>query len=439
MGASKMAMASRNIEAGAAAIGRVGRFRWVICALLFFAATVNYIDRQVIGLLQPTLQKQFGWNDIDYSNIIFWFVAAYAAGLLVVGRAIDWIGTRKGFSLAVFVWSIAAIAHALARSAFGFSTARFALGLGESGSFPASIKAVAEWFPKKERALATSIFNSGTNVGAIVTPPIVLWLTSRYGWQGAFVFTGAIGFVWLIFWMLLYRSPEQHPGVSESELAYIRGDAMESSTSIRWLTLMKYRQTWAFALGKFLTDPIWWVYLYWLPNFLDRNHHVKLSDMVLPLIVIYNGATVGSIFGGAMSSWLLKRGTSVNRARKLAMLVCALAVVPIIAAAHATNLWTAVLLITIAAGAHQGWSANIFTLTSDMFPKRAVASVVGFGGMAGAVGGMLIAKAVGYILQWTGSYLPIFIIAGSAYLVALLVIQLLAPKLEPVNLDALGH
>lgn len=436
---SRTLMTSTSAGEKPAPILNVGRVRWVICALLFFAATVNYIDRQVIGLLQPTLQARFGWSDIDYSNIIFWFVTAYAAGLLVVGRAIDWLGTRKGFSLAVFVWTLAAIAHAFARSAFGFSAARFALGLGESGSFPASIKAVAEWFPKKERALATSIFNSGTNVGAIVTPAIVPWLTYRYGWQSAFIFTGAIGFVWLILWMLFYRSPEQHPSVSASELAYIRGDAVEGVTSIRWLTLMKYRQTWAFAIGKFLTDPIWWVYLYWLPNFLDRTYHVKLSGMFLPLVVIYNGATVGSIFGGALSSWLLKRGTTVNRARKLAMLVCALAVVPIIAAAHTTHLWTAVLLITIAAGAHQGWSANIFTLTSDMFPKRAVASVVGFGGMAGAVGGMLIAKVVGYVLQWTGSYLPIFIIAGSAYLVALLIIHLLAPKLEPANLDAVSH
>lgn len=423
-------------EQNPSALRTGGHVRWVICALLFFAATVNYIDRQVIGLLQPTLQANFGWNDIDYSNIIFWFVTAYAAGLLFVGRAIDWLGTRKGFSVAVFLWSLAAIAHAFARSAFGFSSARFALGLGESGSFPASIKAVAEWFPKKERALATSIFNSGTNVGAILTPAMVPWLTYRYGWQSAFIFTGAIGFVWLILWILFYRSPEQHPRVSAAELAYIRSDGVESVTAIRWLTLMKYRQTWAFALGKLLTDPIWWVYLYWLPNFLDRDYHVKLSGMFWPLVVIYNGATVGSIFGGALSSWLLKRGATVNRARKVAMLVCALAVVPIVAAAHTKSLWTAVLLITVAAGAHQGWSANIFTLTSDMFPKRAVASVVGFGGMAGAVGGMLIAKVVGYILQWTGSYLPIFIIAGSAYLIALLVIQLLAPKLEPANLDA---
>jgi ACS family hexuronate transporter-like MFS transporter len=438
MSTSSKTVASESVEQKLPPIVNVGRVRWVICALLFFAATVNYIDRQVIGLLQPTLQARFGWNDVDYSNIIFWFVAAYAAGLLVVGRAIDWLGTRKGFSLAVFVWSLAAIAHAFARSAFGFSAARFALGLGESGSFPASIKAVAEWFPKKERALATSLFNSGTNVGAIVTPAIVPFLTYRYGWQGAFIFTGGIGFVWLILWMLLYRSPEQHPRVSASELAYIRGDAVEGVTPIRWLTLMKYRQTWAFAIGKFLTDPIWWVYLYWLPNFLDRTYQVKLSGMFWPLVVIYNGATVGSIFGGTLSSWLLKRGATVNRARKLAMLVCALAVVPIMAAAHARYLWTAVLLITIAAGAHQGWSANIFTLTSDMFPKRAIASVVGFGGMAGAVGGMLIAKVVGYVLQWTGSYLPIFIIAGSAYLVALLAIQLLAPKLEPADLDAVS-
>jgi len=411
-----------------------GHYRWIVCALLFFAATVNYVDRQVIGLLQPTLQAQFNWNDIDFSNIVFAFQTAYAGGLLIVGRAMDWLGTRKGFSFAVFVWSLAAIGHAFARSTFGFSSARFALGLGESGSFPASIKTVAEWFPKKERALATSIFNSGTNVGAIVAPAAVPFLTYRYGWQGAFVATGALGFIWLVLWAIFYRSPEEHPRVSAAELAYIRSDPPEGAVQVQWLKLLQYRQTWAFAIGKFLTDPIWWVYLFWLPNFLYRTHNVNLSGMFLPLIVIYNGATLGSLFGGELSSRLIRRGTSINRARKLAMLVCALAVVPIITAAHTAHLWTAVLLITLAAGAHQGWSANILTLSSDLFPKRAVGSVVGIGGFAGAVGGMLVAKVVGYILQWTGSYFPVFVIAGSAYLVALAVIQILAPTLEPANL-----
>ncbi|HWR37428.1 MAG TPA: MFS transporter [Clostridia bacterium] len=412
-----------------------GRQRWVVCALLFFAATVNYIDRQVIGLLKPTLQADLHWNEIDYSNIVFSFQLAYAIGLIVVGRVMDWLGTRKGFSLAVFLWSLAAMAHAGARSVFTFSLARFGLGLGESGSFPASIKTVAEWFPKKERALATGLFNSGTNVGAIVTPLVIPWLTLTYGWQGAFVATGAIGFVWLAFWLVLYRPPEQHKRVSAAELAHIRSDPAESVVPIRWSKLIGLRQTWAFAIGKFLTDPIWWLYLFWVPDFLHRNHGVNLTGMILPLLVIYNSATLGSIFGGWLSSHLLRRGWTVNAARKTAMLVCALAVVPIVAASRASNLWVAVGLVSLAAAAHQGWSANIFTVASDMFPRGAVGSVVGIGGMAGAVGGMVIAKVVGYVLQWTGSYFSVFIIAGSAYLVALAVMQLIVPKLEPAALE----
>lgn len=422
-------------EAQAATVPAAGHYRWLICGLLFFAATVNYIDRQVIGLLKPTLQSQFNWNEIDYSNIVFAFTLAYAIGLLIVGRVMDWLGTRKGFSLSVFLWSVAAMAHAAARSVFGFSAARFALGLGESGSFPASIKTVAEWFPKKERALATGIFNSGTNVGAIVTPLIIPWLTLTYGWQAAFLATGAIGFLWLALWVLLYEAPEKHKRVTSAEVAYIRSDPGESLTPIRWVSLIGYRQTWAFAIGKFLTDPIWWLYLYWVPDFLHRNHHMDLHGMMLPLVVIYNAATLGSVCGGWLSSHLLRRGWAVNGARKTAMLVCALAVVPIVAASRVTHLWTAVLLISLAAAAHQGWSANIFTLVSDMYPRRAVGSVVGIGGMAGAVGGMVVAKVVGYVLQWTGSYFTVFIIAGSAYLVALLVIQVLAPKLEPAGLE----
>jgi len=412
-----------------------GHYRWVICALLFFAATVNYIDRQVIGLLKPTLQSELGWNEIDYSNIVFAFQMAYAIGLLVVGRIMDWLGTRKGFSLAVFLWSLAAMAHALARSVFGFGAARFALGLGESGSFPASIKSIAEWFPKKERALATGIFNSGTNVGAIVTPLVVPWLTYTYGWQGAFIATGAIGFVWIVLWIAFYQHPDRHRGVTAAELAYIRSDPAEKTTPIPWSRLIGYRQTWAFALGKFLTDPIWWVYLFWVPDFLNRNFGVNLLGMMLPIILIYNAATVGSIAGGWLSSSLIKRGWSLNAGRKTAMLICAVSVIPIVFASRTHNLYFAVALVGLAAAGHQGWSANIFTIASDMFPKRVIGSVVGIGGMAGAVGGMLIALIVGRILQWTGSYLPIFIIAGSAYLVALGIIHLLVPKLEPAKVD----
>jgi ACS family hexuronate transporter-like MFS transporter len=412
---------------------RTGYFRWSVCALLFFAATVNYIDRQVIGILKPTLQDLYHWSEIDYSNIVFAFTAAYAIGLLLVGRIIDLLGVRKGFSFAVIVWSIAAMGHALARSVFGFGAARFALGLGESGSFPASIKAVAEWFPKKERALATGLFNSGTNIGAVVAPLVVPWLTIAYGWQWAFIATGALGFIWIITWWATYSSPQEHPRISKAELAHIQSDPPGVQSRIEWQKLLPHRQTWAFAAGKFLTDPIWWVYLYWVPDFLHKNHGLSLTEIGLPVVTIYLLADIGSIGGGWLSSYLIKRQWSVNASRKLAMLTCAVCVVPIVFASSTTSLWTAVALIGLAAAAHQGWSANLFTLASDMFPRPAVGSVVGIGGMAGAIGGMLIAKVVGYILEWTGSYMPVFMIAGSAYLVALLVIHLVAPRMEPAR------
>jgi ACS family hexuronate transporter-like MFS transporter len=410
-----------------------GYFRWSVCALLFFAATVNYIDRQVIGILKPTLQDMYHWTEIDYSNIVFAFTAAYAIGLLLVGRIMDLLGVRKGFSLAVIVWSIAAMGHALARSVLGFGAARFALGLGESGSFPASIKTVAEWFPRKERALATGLFNSGTNIGAVVAPLVVPWLTIAYGWQWAFIATGALGFIWVITWWAMYSSPQEHPRISRAELAHIQSDPPEAQSRIEWQKLLPHRQTWAFAAGKFLTDPIWWVYLYWVPDFLHKNHGLSLTEIGPPVVTIYLLADIGSIGGGWLSSYLIKRQWSVNASRKLAMLTCAVSVVPIVFASMTTSLWTSVALIGLAAAAHQGWSANLFTLASDMFPRPAVGSVVGIGGMAGAIGGMLIAKVVGYLLEWTGSYLPVFIIAGSAYLVALLVIHLLVPRMEPAR------
>lgn len=442
----------------------VGRQRWVICTLLFFAATVNYIDRQVIGILKPTLASEFGWTEIDYGWIVFAFQTAYALGLLFVGRLMDKIGTKKGFSLSIVVWSIAAMAHAWAvpigvgtlaivgsvAAAFGYETAavttlsvsvvgfivaRFVLGLGEAGNFPASIKTVAEWFPKKERALATGIFNAGTNVGALATPLLVPLIVVYWGWYEAFIITGAVGFIWLIFWLIFYKRPEEHPRLSKEELAYIQSDPAEPTLRIPWRRLFPHRQTWAFAIGKFLTDPIWWVYLFWLPDFLNKQHGLDLKNFGLPLAVIYIIADVGSIGGGWISGALIKRGWSINAGRKTAMLICALAVVPIIFASITSNLWVAVILIGIAAAAHQGWSANIFTTASDMFPKQAVGSVVGIGGMAGAIGGMFIAKLVAYILDSTGSYVPIFAIAASAYLVALLVIHLLAPNLEPANIE----
>jgi len=416
---------------------RVGNYRWSICALLFFATTINYVDRQVIGLLKPThLQPEFGWSEIDYSNIVFAFQVAYAIGLLTVGRIIDRFGVHKGFSVAIVVWSIAAMAHAAARSVFGFEVARFALGLGEAANFPAAIKTVAEWHPRKERALATGIFNAGSNVGIIVAALLVPAVTAAYGWQGAFIVTGAMGFVWLIAWAVLYSPPEKHPRVSPEELALIRSDAEVSRKSVPWVSIIRHRQTWAFAIGKMLTDPIWWVYLFWIPDFLNRTYGISLSNIGVPLITIYLLADVGSVGGGWISSRLIRRGWSVNGGRKTAMLVSALAVIPVVFAARASSVTVAVLLIGLAAAAHQGWSANIFTLVSDMFPRHAVGSVVGFGGMFGAIGGMVIAKLVGYILEWTGSYVPIFILAGSAYLIALLLIHLLAPTLEPAAVES---
>ena len=431
--------------------------RWLICALLFFASAINYIDRQVIGILKPTLQEQFHFDEQDYAAIVFTFQAAYAIGLLLSGRIMDRIGVRRGFALAVVVWSIGAVMHGaadwlpwlriptlsidppavvfLGGATAGLALSRLVLGLGEAGNFPASIKAVAEWFPKKERALATGIFNSGTNIGALVTPLVVPWITLAYGWQWAFVITGVLGFGWVIWWFVSYRDPDTHPGVNAAELAIIQSDPVEKTAAIPWSRLLPHRQTWAFAAGKFLTDPIWWLYLFWVPDFLKRNHGLDLKTMGLPLVVIYLVADVGSIGGGWLSSHLIKRGWSTNDARKTAMLVCALAVVPMLAAAQVKSLWMAVALVSIAAAAHQGWSANLFTLVSDMFPKRAVGSVVGIGGMAGSVGGMLIALVVGAILQKTGSYVPIFVMAASAYLVALVIIQLLVPQLAPADLD----
>lgn len=410
-------------------------YRWAICALLFFATTINYVDRQIIGILKPLLQTEFGWNEIDYSNIVFAFQVAYALGLISVGAIIDKLGTRLAFALAVVVWSLAAIGHAFARSVFGFGVARFVLGFGEAANFPASIKTVAEWFPKKERALATGIFNSGTNVAALSTPIVVPMIVASMGWEWAFIITGALGFLWLAVWWVMYQKPEEHSRCSKEELAYIQSDADAPPKSVKWSLLFPHKETWAFSIGKFLTDPIWWVYLFWLPDFLSKKHGLDLKAMGLPLVVVYLAASVGSIGGGWISSALIARGISVNYGRKIAMLICALCVVPMFFAGMASEMWIAVGLISLAAAAHQGWSANLFTTVSDMFPKSAVGSVVGIGGMAGAVGGMFIAKIVGYVLDATGSYVPVFIIAGSAYLIALVLFHWITPKMQQVSIE----
>jgi ACS family hexuronate transporter-like MFS transporter len=412
-----------------------GRFRWVICGLLFLGVTKNYMDRGVLGVLKTPLQAAFGWDEIRYGHLVTIFQLAYAAGMLCMGRLIDRLGTRVGYAVAMVFWSIASMAHAAANSFWTFAMARAALGFGEAGVFPASIKSVAEWFPKKERALATGIFNAGTSAGAIITPLLVPRIAESIGWRWAFVLVGALGFIWLIIWMALYRKPEEHSRCTEEERKYIQSDAAPPAEKIPWARLVGYRQTWTFAAGKFLTDPIWWFYLFWIPDYMQRQHGLVLSKIGPPIFVIYVISDIGSVAGGWISSFLLRRGLSVNASRKWAMFVCAICVLPIAATSRLSGLWSTTLLIGLAAAAHQGFSANLYTLTSDLFPTRAVGSVVGMGGMAGAVGGMLIAEVVGHVLQWTNSYVIPFLIAASAYLVALLVIHLLSPKLAPAELE----
>jgi ACS family hexuronate transporter-like MFS transporter len=413
----------------------VGHYRWFICSLLFLATTVNYIDRQILGILAPVLQSQIRWSESDYGWIVFAFTSAYALGVLFFGWFVDRYGTKIGYTVSVLWWSVAAMAHALVRTPLGFGAARAGLGLSESGNFPAAVKAIAEWFPKKERALATGIFNSGANIGAVAAPAVVPWLTVTYGWQAAFIATGSLGFLWVILWVIFYDTPERHKSVAPGELAYITSDVGEtSSVKVPWLQLLRYRQTWAFVIGKFLTDPIWWFYLYWLPKMLNKSFGLTLTSLGLPLIAVYTMTTIGSVGGGWLSSSLIRRGGRIGRSRSLAMLTCAICVVPIVFVSYVSQLWIAVGLFGLAAAAHQGWSANIFTTASDNFPKRAVGSVIGLGTMAGSVGGMVFQPVTGYVLQWTGSYLPLLIVAGSAYLIALGIMVLLTRTAKPVEL-----
>ncbi|WP_236585228.1 MFS transporter [Dyella sp. EPa41] len=403
--------------------------------MLLAATTISYIDRQVLGVLAPFLQEKIGWSELEYSSIITAFQAAYALGLLCAGAVIDRFGTRIGYALAIGIWSLAAMSHALATGVLSFAAARFALGLGESGNFPAAIKAVAEWFPQRERALAAGIFNSGSNIGAIVAPIMAPLVAARWGWQAAFLCTGALSATWLVAWLLTYRTPDQQPGLSAAERAHIGGEPGVSAARLSWSQLLRHRQAWVVAAAKFITDPIWWFFLFWLPKFLHAQYGLSLLELGPPLITVFLLADVGSIAGGWLAGRLIRRGWSINRARKGAMLLCALLVVPIVFAAKADNVWLAVALVGLATAGHQGWSANVYTLASDLFPRRAVASVVGIGGFAGAVGGMLISTVIGLLLQLTGSYVPVFMLAGGAYLVALAIVHGLAPTLEPVHLD----
>lgn len=416
---------------------KIGNYRWVICALLFFATTINYIDRSVFGILAPTLSKPgyIGWTDEQFGYINAAFPLAYAIGFLMIGWLIDRFGTRTVYAVSLILWSLAAAGHALARSAHGFMIARFLLGIGESGNFPAAIKTTAEWFPRRERALATGIFNAGSNIGAILAPATVPFIFAKWGWEAAFIATGVIGIIWVLFWVPMYRHPTQHPKVSPAELAWIQSEPAEPQTKIPWRRLLPHRQTWAFAIGKFLTDAVWWFYLFWFPTFMSDRFKVDIKSIGLPMITVYLLADIGSVAGGWLSSSMLKHGYTTNVARKVAMLICAICVVPVSLAPVVEGKWTAVLLIGLATAAHQGFSCNLFTLSSDMFPRRAVGSVVGIGGFAGAIGGFFLQLASGKLKHWSGNYLPLFIIAASAYLTALLVIHLLAPRLEPADVE----
>ena len=429
---------------------RLPDMRWVICGLLFFASTVNYVDRQTVSVLKPHLQVVLHWSESDYGWIVFAFQLSYALMMVVSGRLIDWLGTRLGFALTMIGWSLAAMAHSLARSAFEFAAARFALGAGEAGNFPASIKAVAEWFPEQERALATGIFNAGTNVGAVVAPPIVIWLTLRASWRYAFVVTGSLGFLWLIFWLAIYRQPPAAPATgADRPEGSSRPDPFNPSLppgaeggprsgtgeGLRrpWKQLLHKRQAWGFILAKFMTDPIWWFYIFWIPSYLSQARGFSLAEIGYFAWIPFLAADVGSVLGGWASGFLMERGWSVNAARKITLAACALCMPAGIAAVLASHTWVALALISVSTSAHQGWSANLYTVVSDTFPQQEVASVIGLGGAGGAVGGMMFAPVAGYVLQWFHTYVPLFIIAGVMHPLAMIVLQQVVPRIEPVG------
>lgn len=413
--------------------GIAGNYRWRIVALLFFATTINYIDRQVIGILKPYISDNLGWSEVDYGYIVMAFQVAYGLGLITTGKLLDKFGTRLGYTVAIIIWSIAAIFHASARSVLSFSVARFFLGLGESANFPAAIKTVAEWFPKKERALATGWFNMGSSVGAFLTPILVSGIFVTLGWQWAFIITGSLGFIWIILWLLFYYSPQNHPKLTKEEFAYIHSDSVDDTqNSVKWRTLFHYRQTYAISLARFLTDWAWWFILFWIPGFLYKTHHVNITELVLPLIVIYSFAGLGGVAGGWLSSKLIKSGKSIDYSRKLAFLICAIIVMPVILVSQIHVLWISVLLISGAAFGHSAWASNIFTIVSDIYPKNAVGSMTGIAGFAASVGGILSAPFIGYILGLTGSYVIVFLMAGCAYITAWGVLKLLIPKIQPI-------
>lgn len=413
----------------------LANFRWYICGLLFYATTVNYMDRMVMGILKPTITHDLHWTESDYARITTAFQLGYSIMMPLAGKLIDWLGLRVGYTVAALLWGLSSIGHAFAGNLLQFSVARLGLGLGEAANFPAAIKAIADWFPRKERALATGIFNSGSNIGAVIAPLTIPVVVLKFGWHAAFIFTGCMSLTFVLLWSLLYREPEKHPLVSAAELAFIRSDPDSAIPPQRlsYFQMLGKRAAWAFLISKFLTDPVWWFYLFWLPGFLNEKYKVDLVHLGPPLVVIYIAADIGSVGGGWLSSQLMKLGWPVGKARKTAMLICALCVTSVmfVPLAHG-NLWLTVALIAIAASSHQGWSANVFTISSDCFPRGVVASVVGFAGLGGAIGGLLVQPLIGWWLDYSHkSYSPLFLVAGSMYLIALLIIQILLPRYGP--------
>ena len=411
-----------------------GKIRYSVLALLFFATTINYIDRQVIGILKPFIADDLGWSELDYGLIVTAFQVAYAIGLLISGALLDRYGTRIGYSVAIALWSIAGILHAAARSVYGFVVVRFMLGLGESANFPAAIKTVAEWFPQKDRAYATGWFNSGSTIGAIVAPIIVTGTTVAFGWQWAFIITGALGFIWIALWLAFYKKPEEHKRLTREEFDYIhRDERINEESKISWASLFKYRQTYALCATRIVSDWVWWFFLFWTPDFLHKTHGIEIMETVLPLILIYSVASAGGIAGGWISSSMISKNFSVDIARKRAILICALVVLPVMTVPLLTSKWIAVILISLACAGHMGWASNMFSIISDIFPKKAVASVTGLSGFTGAIGGALSATFVGWILDASGSYFLIFMIASIVYMLNWAIIKIFIPNIKPIE------
>lgn len=427
-----------------ARLARSGRYRWLVCALLFLATTINYIDRQILALLKPILDDQLGWTNQQFGLVNSAFQAAYAVGLLIFGVLIDRYGARVGYAVSIAAWSLAAVGHALVKTVFGFGVARVALGLGEGGNFPSAIKVVALWFPKRERAFATTLFNSGANVGAIVAPAVVPFMAFAWGWRSPFVFMGAIGFLWLLLWLPFYDDPKKVGRLSAQELQHIESEPEargDHSERVPARVLLRHPQAWSFIVAKFITDPVWWFFLIWLPDYFKKTRGLDIKTSWLHLVSIYAIITVLSVLGGWLTGYLVRRGLEASRARKTAMLIFALTVLPIFFVTKASP-WIAVLLIGIAGASHQAWSANLFTTVSDMFPKSAVAVLVGIGGTAGSVGGIIFPTVAGRLLDHfqaagnvTSGYAILFGICGSAYLVAFLANHLLAPRFDQVKMS----